>query len=166
MLTDYWLGYSMTASEKRHRIRASFHHDVEVLYGYLARYVGVDVRELLWQRFEPGRVMPHPSRAVTAQVGRLAEAIMLPSMLGLDPREDEVAEWARLFLPTDEYADCSVKSQAVIAARRFHRAGVPAAYAATYYVRGMKGPTQRLIISAYHEGLAPEYVRIALSESW
>lgn len=165
MLTDFWLGSSISP-QKRFAIRASFHHDIEVYFSYLARYAGEDLREEHWKHYQPGGSYSghYSSEGWAKKMGRVAEVTVLPYLLGLDPREDEVAEWARLFLPKGQHSGFILKAQPALAARRFHQAGVPAQFAATYYRREMNGPQQRLIIQAYQEGVPYEYIMEVFEE--
>lgn len=158
---DFWVStHALAPGVKRERLYASFDNNIDVLHGYLNAYVEADVSDLTW-RLMAGRGSYVPDSA-TRKIGRVYDALMLPSMLGIDARSGEAATWARAFLPYRERGQRSeyiLKSRPVVAARHFHRRGVPPEFAALFYKPGMTKAEMDRIIALYETGISYEYAR-------
>jgi hypothetical protein len=163
---DFWVSeHALAPGRKRAALYASFHDDIDVLHGYLNAYATADVSGLTWLHMsERNHYIPE---STTRQIGRVYDALMLPLMLRLDPREPEAAIWARLFLPfgkAGERSEYVLKSRPVIAARRFHRGGVPPEFAALFYRPTMTMKSIDEVIALHRTGIAYEYAQTLLAE--
>lgn len=158
----FWISpHSLAPGTKRERLYNSFHRDINVVYSYLNAYAGKDVTEQTWRAMNPHSPVSR-SQSTTREIGRVAEALMLPVMLRLDPQLPETVRWAQLFLPfreqrwRDEYV---LKSRPLVAARYFHSQGVAPEFAAMFYEPLMSREAMGKVVSLAEAGIPYEYVR-------
>lgn len=163
---DFWVStHALAPGVKRERLYASFDNDISVLHGYLNAYAEADVTELTWRLMLENRTFI--SDTYRYQIGRVYDALMLPSMLRIDASSDEAALWARAFLPFREpgqHSEYILKARPVIAARHFHRRGVPPQFAALFYKPGMTTAEMDRVAALYETGVSYEYARVLVED--
>lgn len=156
-LTDVLLS-GVKSPQKKHTVRAAYGHRIEPFLEYAAAFTGwseYEVRSAFYEGVTPKRFPALYQISV-----RATELLLLPSELGVTPTE--ALDWARFFLQPKPGAQYQIpKSPALLAARYFHREGVPLEFLATIYFEPSLRPQHELMTTMYREGLAPDYVDAA-----
>lgn len=162
---DFWVSeYALARGTKRERVYASFDYDITVLHDYLNAYAEADVEDTIWRLMK--RDEHYIPDSVTLVIGRVREALLLPSMLRIDARDEEAVRWARVFLPFrgSERQEYLLKSRPLVAAKHFHQQGVSPEFARLFYKPDMTRTERDAVIALYDSGITYEYACALLDE--
>lgn len=157
---DRWLLEFVAAPEEHAR---AYHDDITVLSAYLERIYGAANSRLVLD--EVGH-----ADAILESIAVLPEVLQFPVWSGLDPRDEETAEWA-LFavrrgveIHPDIYQPLG-RFEKRSSVKRLIAAGVPLAYAKELDITrwGDEYPVEG-VITSWLANLAPEYARVVVFE--